>query len=148
MKTTKQRAWNVIIWVFGALLGLVLPGLAFAKNECFPVSGKFESQTQPPGACPEPVFFCTKGSLTDALNGDYEFVAAQLTPANESSVPAAFFYSGTSTVHAHKGDLVLTDTGALDLLSGKHTPTCGLQSTCRCVGHMSVLWATHLQGVS
>lgn len=116
-KIKQQARWSAIICGLGVLLGSTLPGAASAATGCTPVSGKFESQTLPPGECGPPVFFCTKGSLTGGLHADYEFVAQQFTPANEPSVPAAFFYSGFSAVHTRQGDLLLTDTGALDLMA-------------------------------
>ena len=90
-----------------------------AANQCYPVSGKFESQTLPQNECASPVFFCTRGTLTGGLNGEYGFIAEQFIPAQSASVPAANFYTGFSSVYSHRGNLYLTDTGALDLAQGK-----------------------------
>jgi hypothetical protein len=57
--------------------------------------------------------------LTGGLKGDYEFVAQQFIPANEITVPAANFYTGFSYVYTRRGQLYLTDTGALDLAKGR-----------------------------
>lgn len=101
------------------LLGLGLPGAVLAEQKCFPAQGKFESQTQPPQECTAPIYFCTLGALTGTLHGEYRFTAQQIIPANETSVPAAYFFSGYSVVKADKGELYLTDTGALDMLAGR-----------------------------
>ena len=98
---------------------ITLTGFTFAKNECFPVQGKFKSQTLLPSECNSPVAFCTRGVLTGGLWGDYEFVAQQFIPANEPTVPLANFYTGFSTVYTRRGELQLTDTGALNLAEGK-----------------------------
>ena len=106
------------VWLI-LLSTLISSGAAWAKNDCKPVQGKFRSQTLPPNECTSPVGFCTKGALTGALAGDYEFVAQQFIPANEITVPAANFYTGFSYVYTRRGQLYLTDTGALDLAEGR-----------------------------
>jgi len=100
-------------------LSLIISDIAWARNECFPVQGTFKSQTLPPDECTSPVAFCTRGILTGGLWGDYEFVAQQFISANERTVPLANFYSGFSYVSTRRGELQLTDTGALDLAAGR-----------------------------
>ena len=60
---------------------MVMSGVVWAGNECFPVQGTFKSQTLPPNECTSPVAFCTRGVLTGGLWGDYEFVAQQFISA-------------------------------------------------------------------
>jgi len=98
---------------------MVMSGVVWAGNECFPVQGTFKSQTLPPNECTSPVAFCTRGVLTGGLWGDYEFVAQQFISANELTVLSANFYTGFSSVYTRRGKLQLTDTGALDLAAGR-----------------------------
>ena len=119
---TKRRSNSVVnitaIWLI-AFLSIVITSVAWARNDCYPVQGKFNSRTLPPGDCTSPVAFCTQGFLTGGLSADYEFVAQQFIPANEITVPAANFYTGFSYVHTRRGAIYLTDTGALDLAEGR-----------------------------
>jgi hypothetical protein len=91
---------------------------ANAGNNCFSVSGRFESQNVPPPECTSPVSFCTSGSLTGALWGDYELVVDKFISPEEPSVPAVSFYTGFSSVSTRRGELFLTDAGALDGQTG------------------------------
>jgi len=145
MKTTRHsnsiaRTWLVLF------LSMVMGGAAWADNECFPVQGKFKSQTLPPDECTSPVAFCTRGVLTGGLRGDYDFVAQQFIPANELTVPLANFYTGFSYVSTRRGELYLTDTGALDLAEGRIsallTTTGGTGSFERATGYLYVFGAS------
>lgn len=104
--------------LLATLLFLLPHGAAQAQNTCFPVSGRFASQTVPPPECTSPVAFCTSGSLTGALHGDYELVVDQFIPPNEPTIVTVSFYTGFSTVSTRRGDLYLTDAGALDATTG------------------------------
>lgn len=92
----------------------LMSSVATAGNNCFSVSGRFESQNVFPPECTSPVYFCTSGSLTGALWGDYDVVVDKFISPDEPSVPAVSFYTGFSTVSTRRGELFLTDAGALD----------------------------------
>lgn len=116
MKLYYTHACSTVVTV---LLSLTFSSFGQAQDNCFTVQGTFTSQAQAAEMCSSPVYFCTQGVLSGGLNGDYEFVAEKFIPAQEATVPAANFYTGYSSVHSHRGELYLTDTGALDLASGR-----------------------------
>ena len=119
MNTLSRIASTGLQTVFLLLVGLsLLSGMARAENECFHVSGRFESQTVPPPDCTSPVSFCTSGALTGALWGDYDLIVDKFIFADEQTIPAVNFYTGFSSVNTHRGELYLTDAGALDASSG------------------------------
>lgn len=111
------RMCRTIIIVVTSML---LTNIASAQNLCFPVSGSFAAVIQLPLACTtSAVGFCTAGTLTGGLNGDYKFSANQMMPAQEYNVPSVYFYSGVSEVSTHRGALSLIDAGGIDLITGK-----------------------------
>ena len=115
-KTSNLRKAQVMFFL---LLCLSLTsGIASAENSCFPVSGRFESQNVFPPECTSPVYFCTSGSLTGALWGDYDLVVDKFISPEEPSIPSISFYTGFSSVSTHRGELFLTDAGALDGQTG------------------------------
>lgn len=113
-----------------------------AMSNCVPVNGKFSSQVLPPDQCQSPVAFCTRGQLTGALHGEYDFSAQSFVPASEPSVPGVSYYSGYSFIHTTHGDLQLTDTGALDLVNGRIasllTVTSGTEQYSMATGYLFV----------
>lgn len=121
---------------------MLLSGPVIASNECFPIQGKFKSYNLPAIECGSPVGFCTRGVLSGGLWGDYDFVAQQFIPANEQSVPAVNFFTGFSYVYTRRGNLRFTDTGALNMATGKIsallTVTEGSGDFEQAIGHLYV----------
>lgn len=88
-------------------------GASAHRDRCSYVWGLFSSV--PATDCTSPVGICTDGRLYGWLNGDYDFVMAQMVAPNDDSVPTVTFFTGSSLITTKHGMLVGTDTGALDL---------------------------------
>lgn len=114
MKTTVLL--SLVALSAGALATFASPDRAEADHDsCIPVAGRFTSESVPPEECSSPVGFCTRGQLTGALNGTYEFVMDQATQA-DPRVPGITNYSGESVVSTRRGaTLTGVDTGTIDL---------------------------------
>ena len=89
-----------------------------AAQDCKPVNGRFQAAIVPPGTghCPATAFLCTAGRVWGGLNGTYQFVLTDSTPAAPmGGIPTAVFYTGTSTILLQDGSTVVgTDSGTLD----------------------------------
>jgi hypothetical protein len=123
-----------------AFIFLLAGSHADAANVCFPAIGKFESTILPSGQCDTNI--CTKGALIGSPFGDYEYRGEKLFPADDTAVPGVMFYTGKSVVHTRKGELYLTDTGALDMTTGSMsallTVTGGTNEYAKATGYLHV----------
>jgi hypothetical protein len=80
------------------------------------VTGRFEADPVPPPECTSPVGLCTRGTLSGALRGTYEFVAQSFIPSGAPATPAITFYTGESAISTRRGaQLFGGDTGTIDL---------------------------------
>ena len=119
MKKSVNKLKRIQVTSFIVISLAMITGVTNAAgNSCFPVSGRFESQTVPPPECTSPVYFCTSGALTGALWGDYDVVVDKFISPDEPSILSVSFYTGFSTVSTRRGELFLTDAGALDGANG------------------------------
>lgn len=92
----------------GLALALLIPVSAHGAV-CTTVSGKVEEAA----VTPLPAM-TTFGNLSGSLGGTYSFV---LTNALAAQDPYVMLFVGFSTIAARKGNLYLTDAGALDTAS-------------------------------
>ncbi len=103
---------------FGCIVVFVLAFALFGRHayaqsatECRNVKGHLhltESVTNPDQM---------SGPVSGALAGTYDFSRTTLT--DNTSVPELYLMTGTSVIHTRKGDLNISEAGAIDFETGK-----------------------------
>jgi hypothetical protein len=91
--------------------------VAEAKSKPRPVQGTFQTQIQPPEACPAPLYLCASGIATGDIEGDVSVVIDQSTIVVENGVPFSR-YSGSISVSSPKGELTGHVNGQVRLTDG------------------------------
>lgn len=131
---------------FAAFIFWLTTGHAGAASVCSSAIGTFAS-SRASEDCDTSI--CRRGTLVGSPFGDYEFRGEKLFPADETTVPAVMFYTGKSIVHTRKGELYLTDTGALDMTTGSMsallTVTGGTNEYAKATGYLHVYGTADLK---
>lgn len=119
-KRARWWRWSGAVVIFFMTLSLGAPASAHDDRDpdtgCMRVYGHYDSFTLPASQCSSAVGFCTAGTLTGSLRGNYSFVMDTLMPSPQATTPAVVYYTGSSLVQPKwGGSLVGTDNGVIDI---------------------------------